>query len=442
VPIEDSVGALSDMVKKGHVRSIGLSEVGAQTLQRAHAVHPIAAVQTEYSLWTRNPEIAVLQACRDLGVTFVAFSPTARAFLTGQLRDVSTLDAKDIRRSMPRYSPENHAANLKLLDGYRALAREAGCTPAQLALAWLLHKGPDILPIPGTTRVEHLHDNLGAERVTLSASLIERLEAQPGAAPLLIMYAGEAMRQLGGEHRFLGEARCLRLLLARAVILAAGAGAFGPNRPPLEGLAGYEASGAVRYLVNRREDFRGKRVVIAGGGDSAVDWALALKDIAQVSVIHRRPLFRAAPETAAQLDAAAERGEVEMVIPYQLHALHGGDGRLTEVEVATLKGDTRRLPADILLPFFGLSMDLGPIAAWGLERDMSHIRVDPATCQTSLPGVFAIGDVATYPGKLKLILQGFSEAAMAAHAIHPIVRPDEALHFEYSTSKGVAGFAA
>ena len=135
--------------------------------------------------------------------------------------------------------------------------------------------------------------------------------------------------------------------------------------------------------------------------------------------------------------AAAARGEIEMVIPYQLHALHGDAGRLEAVEVATLKGETKRLPADILLPFFGLSMDLGPIAAWGLERDGAHIQVAPATCETNIPGVFAVGDVATYPGKLKLILQGFSEAAMAAHAIFPRVRPGEALHFEYYTSKGV-----
>jgi thioredoxin reductase (NADPH) len=119
--------------------------------------------------------------------------------------------------------------------------------------------------------------------------------------------------------------------------------------------------------------------------------------------------------------------------------LVGTDGVLSAVEVATLDGAVKALPADVLLPFFGLSMDLGPIAAWGLRSEAHHVRVDAATCQTSLPGVFAIGDVATYPGKLKLILQGFSEAAVAAHAIFPIVHPDQALHFEYSTSKGVPG---
>jgi len=227
---------------------------------------------------------------------------------------------------------------------------------------------------------------------------------------------------------------------AKAVVIAAGAGAFGPNRPPLAGLDAYEASGAVQYYVRRREDFRGKRVVIAGGGDSAVDWALALHDVAaEVHVVHRRAKFRAAPETAARLDELAASGRVTMVIPYQLHALHGASGVLEFVEVADLDGGTRRIEADVLLPFFGLAMELGPIAQWGFAMEKNHLTVAPATCETSVPGVFAVGDVASYPGKLKLILQGFSEAAMAAHAIYPIVYPDTALHFEYSTSKGVPG---
>ncbi len=176
VPIEDSVGALADMVKKGHIRSIGLSEVSAATLRKAHAVHPIAALQTEYSLWTRNPEIAVLQACAELGVAFVAFSPVARGFLCGDLMDVDTLDAKDIRRSMPRFTPDNYAANLKLLAPFNALAQDIGCSPSQLALAWLLHKAPHIIPIPGTTSVDHLLDDLGAVNVSLPASVMEQLD--------------------------------------------------------------------------------------------------------------------------------------------------------------------------------------------------------------------------------------------------------------------------
>jgi len=177
VPIEDSVGALSDLVQKGHIQTIGLSEVSASTLRKAHAVHPIAAVQTEYSLWTRNPEIAVLQACQELGVAFVAFSPVARGFLCGKLTDVSTLDAKDIRRSMPRFAPDNYAANLKLLPAYEALAREVGCTPSQLALAWLLTKSEHIIPIPGTTSLSHLGEDLEAADLTLSPQVMAKLEA-------------------------------------------------------------------------------------------------------------------------------------------------------------------------------------------------------------------------------------------------------------------------
>ncbi|PUE10915.1 aldo/keto reductase [Limnohabitans sp. T6-5] len=177
VPIEDSVGALSDLVRQGKIQAIGLSEVSANTLHKAHAVHPIAAVQTEYSLWTRNPEIALLQACRELGAAFVAFSPVARGFLCGAAIDIEGLDAKDIRRSMPRFAPENFAANLKLLPAYHALAQEADCSPAQLALAWLLHKADHIIPIPGTTSVAHLLDDLGAAQVQLDAGLLQRLEA-------------------------------------------------------------------------------------------------------------------------------------------------------------------------------------------------------------------------------------------------------------------------
>jgi len=176
VPIEDSVGALADLVRAGKIRTIGLSEVSAETLRRAHAVHPIAALQTEYSLWTRNPEIAVLQACRELGVSFVAFSPVGRGFLCGPL-DVAALDAKDIRRSMPRFAPDNYSKNSALLPAYQALAAEAGCSPAQLALAWLLNQGEDILPIPGTRSVDHLMDNLGAVNVKLSPELLQRLDA-------------------------------------------------------------------------------------------------------------------------------------------------------------------------------------------------------------------------------------------------------------------------
>jgi thioredoxin reductase (NADPH) len=283
--------------------------------------------------------------------------------------------------------------------------------------------------------------DIPAHKTIEAGALITRLEDQiaPFRAPRLL---GRQVNGLSGERgAFTLTTDQGDTVRAKAVMVAAGAGAFGPNRPPLDGLAAYEATGAIQYYVRRREDLRGKRVVIAGGGDSAVDWALALKDIATVAVVHRRPKFRAAPESATQLDEAAQKGEIEMVIPYQLHGLTGSQGVLTSVAVATLEGAVKQLPADVLLPFFGLSMDLGPIAAWGLQSLKNHVTVDPATGETSLPGVFAIGDVANYPGKLKLILQGFSEAAVAAHAIFPIIYPDQALHFEYSTTKGVPSAA-
>ena len=177
VPIEDSVGEMSRLLEQGKIRALGLSEVSAATLRRAHAVHPIAAVQSEYSLWSRNVEIGVLAACRDIGAAVVAFSPVARGYLTGSLRDVSVFDAKDIRRGMPRFEPARYAANLELLLGYETLAREVGCAPAQLALAWLLARGEQVLPIPGTTSLAHLEENLGAADVVLSEPMVARLDA-------------------------------------------------------------------------------------------------------------------------------------------------------------------------------------------------------------------------------------------------------------------------
>ncbi|GLH29861.1 ferredoxin--NADP reductase [Acetobacter pasteurianus] len=270
------------------------------------------------------------------------------------------------------------------------------------------------------------------------AQLIARLEEQiaPFNIPRLLKHRVESLE--GHRGNFTLGTNQGTTLKAKAIIIAAGAGAFGPNRPPLEGLEAFEDTGAVQYYVRRKADFAGRRIVIAGGGDSALDWALSLKDNAEkLYLVHRRDRFRGAPESLRQLDEAVAAGQIEKVVPYQLHALHGQNGALEGVEVADLDGATRMLEADVLLPFFGLATDLGPVARWGMDTMRSTIPVTPSSCETSLPGVFAVGDVATYPGKLKLILQGFSEAAMAAHAIYPIVNPDQALHFEYSTSKGV-----
>jgi aryl-alcohol dehydrogenase-like predicted oxidoreductase len=175
VPVEDSIGALSDLVREGKVRTIGISEVSAPTLRKAHAVHPIAALQTEYSLWTRDAEIAVLDACGELGIAFVAFSPVGRGFLAGGVRDVGALPPKDIRLAQPRFQGENFARNLKLLDGLTAIARENDCTPAQLSLAWLLAQREYIIPIPGTTRLDHLEENAHAPDIRLTAETIARL---------------------------------------------------------------------------------------------------------------------------------------------------------------------------------------------------------------------------------------------------------------------------
>lgn len=176
IPIEESVGALADLVKAGKIRSIGLSEVGAVNLRRAHATHPIAALQTEYSPWTRNPEIAVLEACRELGIAFVAFSPVARGFLAGGASNPEKFGEGDMRAVMPRFHGEALVANLKLLDAFRALAREAGCTPAQLCLSWLLHKAPFIVPIPGTSNPDHMVENAGGASVHLTANLIAKVD--------------------------------------------------------------------------------------------------------------------------------------------------------------------------------------------------------------------------------------------------------------------------
>jgi aryl-alcohol dehydrogenase-like predicted oxidoreductase len=176
VPIEESVGALADLKRQGKICAIGLSEVGAATLRKAHAVHPIAALQSEYSLWTRNPEIAVLEECRRLGVTFVAFSPLGRGFLTGDLRDPGELVDGDIRRGMPRFQSPNFEENRRLLEPLDGIATSMGCTRAQLALAWVLARHDHTLVIPGTTRDAHLIENCGADAIRLDAATLQRLD--------------------------------------------------------------------------------------------------------------------------------------------------------------------------------------------------------------------------------------------------------------------------
>jgi len=172
VPIEESMGAMAQMVEQGKIGSVGLSEVSAETMRKANAVHPVTALQTEYSLWSRNAEIAVLEACRELGAAFVAFSPLGRGFLAGGVGSAETMAEKDIRRGMPRFQEPHYSANSALFQAFAELAAEAGCTPGQLALCWLLHQGEHIIPIPGTRSIAHLEENLLAAELEIAPSII------------------------------------------------------------------------------------------------------------------------------------------------------------------------------------------------------------------------------------------------------------------------------
>ncbi len=206
VPVEDSVGELARLVERGLVRAIGLSEVSAATLRRAHAVHPVAAVQSEYSPWSRNAEIAVLDACRELGIAFVAFSPVARGVLTDTPPDPAAFDARDIRRTMPRFVGDAWTHNLALRAAFAALAREAGCSTAQLSLAWVLARGEHVLAIPGTTSVAHLRENVAAGTLALPEGLVARIDAL--MAPSAVAggrYPEQAQREVDTE-RFADEA--------------------------------------------------------------------------------------------------------------------------------------------------------------------------------------------------------------------------------------------
>ncbi|MFH1157989.1 MAG: NAD(P)/FAD-dependent oxidoreductase [Pseudomonadota bacterium] len=282
-----------------------------------------------------------------------------------------------------------------------------------------------------------IYDIPGHPSIT-AGELIERLErqARPFAPVYHLNQTVETLKR-GDDGLYEAGTSTGAVIRCRAVIIAAGAGAFGPNRPPIDDLESYEGK-SVFYRVGRRDDFSGKTLVIAGGGDSAVDWAVSLAEVAQkIYFVHRRNKFRALPESVEKLEALVKTGKIEKVIPYQLHGLTGGNGFLKTVELTDPNGGKKTVEADVLLPFFGLAPQLGAVAGWGIPIDNHRIPVDPSTQQTSLAGVFAIGDVAAYPRKLKLILTGFSEAAMAAHAIYPLVFPGKELHFVYSTTKGV-----
>ena len=221
---------------------------------------------------------------------------------------------------------------------------------------------------------------------------------------------------------------------AKTIIIAIGGGSFGPNRPPLKGIEEYEDT-SVFYMVNNKKQFEGKNVVIAGGGDSAVDWAILLSEIASVSIIHRRDKFRAHDSSLQQLNELISSGKITLHAPYQMKSLVGQNTKLNAIELENiLDNSTKKIDADFLLPFFGLAMEVGPVKNWGLEFEEKYIKVDCSSMATNVNGIFAIGDIATYKGKLKLILCGFSEAAMACYSARSYIYPKKSFHFEYSTT--------
>jgi thioredoxin reductase (NADPH) len=220
---------------------------------------------------------------------------------------------------------------------------------------------------------------------------------------------------------------------AKCIMVAAGGGSFMPKKPPIPDIEAYEGK-SVFYAVRKVEQFRGRRVTIIGGGDSALDWVLNLHPVAErITLIHRRDAFRAAPHSVNGMRELVAAGQMDFVLG-QVSGLKGEDGRLSAAVVRKETGETVDVQTDDMLPFFGLTMKLGPIAGWGLDLHENLIPADTEKFETSTPGIFAIGDIITYPGKLKLILSGFHEGALAAQKIHRYVYPDKRLVFQYTTS--------
>ncbi len=220
---------------------------------------------------------------------------------------------------------------------------------------------------------------------------------------------------------------------AKVVMIAAGGGSFQPKRPPINGIEPYESK-SVFYAVRRMEQFRNQNLLIVGGGDSALDWTLNLQPLAKrVTLLHRRDEFRAAPDSVNKMRALVESGAMDLRLG-QVTALEGGDGMLTGAVIKGNDGESFRVDVDAMLPFFGLTMKLGPVANWGIELANNLIPVGTETFETNIPGIFAVGDINTYPGKLKLILSGFHEVALASQKAHRYVYPDKRLVFQYTTS--------
>ena len=301
----------------------------------------------------------------------------------------------------------------------------------------------DTLPVVGGQLAEiyprkPIYDIPGYPSI-MAEDLVDRLMEQ--IAPFKPSF-GLGQKVIGLEAaeggRWLVSSENGNQVLAGAVVIAGGLGCFEPRKPDLVGLEALEGRG-VTYMIRDPQAFRGRKVVLAGGGDSALDWTLQLVDIAkELTLVHRNSTFRGAPESAARVQALADSGRLRLLTSTSLLALQAnGEGCLEAVQVQTQGKESLCLEADDLIPLYGLTPQLGPIADWGLALDASAIEVSTETYQTSVPGIFAIGDINTYPGKLKLILSGFHEAALAAFAIQAWLYPDKKQFLQYTTTSPV-----
>lgn len=295
----------------------------------------------------------------------------------------------------------------------------------------------DILDKPGGQCAElypekPIYDIPGLPIVT-GQELTDRLmkQIEPFSPTFHLNQQVDALRRLE-DGRFLLSTDGGQKFICKVVVVAAGGGSFTPKRPPLQNIEDYEGK-SVFYSVRRIEAFRDRDILIVGGGDSALDWALNLQPVARrVTLVHRRDKFRASPDSVKRMFAKVDAGEMEFKLG-QVTMLHGSNGSLEGVTVRAKEGDYRH-NCDTVLPFFGLTMKLGPVAGWGLNLHENLVVVDTEKFETNEPGIFAIGDINCYPGKLKLILSGFHEAALMSQAAHKIIYPDQKLVFQYTTS--------
>jgi thioredoxin reductase (NADPH) len=308
----------------------------------------------------------------------------------------------------------------------------------ELGLLGLKSHVIDILDKPGGQCAELYPEkpiyDIPALPVVTGGELVERLMEQcaPFEPQFHLSQMGEKLEKLENGHWLLTTDLGMEIE-APVIVVAAGGGSFVPKKPPIAGIEDYEG-GAVHYAVRKMETFRGKHLLIAGGGDSALDWTLNLQPIAaSVTLVHRRPDFRAAPDSVEKMRALAEAGKITFHVA-QIAGLEGEGGVLTGVKLKSAEAGAFTAPCDTLLPFYGLTMKLGPIANFGLNLHENLITVDTEKFETSVPQIFAIGDINSYPGKLKLILSGFHEAALMAHQAFHYVHPDKKLRFQYTTS--------